>query len=358
MNNEIGIITLVGKFNYGNRLQAYATYRIYERLGFSPVLLDLKDRRVFKRDLKRAIKRLLGRKGDRPEDAMSDERLEAFDRFNALMTSRFIAEIDRTLNDGYRAFSVGSDQVWNPDYMLRKEDWFFLEFSDREKRIALAPSIGVEQLSVKQLRRLAKGVSGFPRLSIRERAGQALIAECSGREAKVICDPTLVLEAEEWRKVSSNRLTPQKPYVFTYLLGEDNSKHWNVVDAASRGGALPVVALSDRERPGEPPAGPAEFLSLIENAVHVVTDSYHAAVFSAIFETPLTIVRRGGGGHMFSRLETLTAKLGIEDKIYDASRSTLEQASCYEGVSRVIDQERRVFLGYLSDCIDSQHLGC
>lgn len=78
----------------------------------------------------------------------------------------------------------------------------------------------------------------------------------------------------------------------------------------------PVISLTDRDDGSELPAGPAEFISLIKNATFVVTDSFHAAVFSSIFETPLSIVHRDGVS-MFSRLQTLAEKLGTENKIYN-----------------------------------------
>ena len=41
MKANVGVITLAGMFNYGNRLQAYATSKIYTRLGYMPVFLEI-----------------------------------------------------------------------------------------------------------------------------------------------------------------------------------------------------------------------------------------------------------------------------------------------------------------------------
>ena len=89
-----------------------------------------------------------------------------------------------------------------------------------------------------------------------------------------------------------------------------------------------MISLTDRDDGSELPAGPAEFISLIKNATFVVTDSFHAAVFSSIFETPLSIVHRDGVS-MFSRLQTLAEKLGTENKIYNGGTLSLETASDY-----------------------------
>lgn len=346
---KIGIVTLPGRYNYGNRLQNYAVTRIWENLGFQPETLVLAERPNSVRTLKRIAKHILGiATPPSPESCMSAERLEAFDRFNRNITIRKLDSIERGLADQYCIFSVGSDQVWNPDYMAYNEDWYFLEFARPEQRIALAPSIGVDELNLWASRRIAKGVKGFERLSVREERGAELIWQCSGRSAEVICDPTLVIDRMAWCSVADGRLTPKDPYVFTYLLGGMSEDARRVLDVVTNGGRIPIVPLSDREKPEEPPAGPAEFIDLIEHAEHVVTDSFHAAVFSSILETPLTIVRRGGnGGGIFSRLETLSQELGIESKVFGGEEFDFSKAGDYHGVPGCIASERERFMRYL-----------
>jgi hypothetical protein len=347
-NRKVGVVTLPGRFNYGNRLQNYAVQRIWEELGYEPESLVLGERPNAVRTAKRLAKRLMGRKVTDPESLMSPERLAAFDRFNGNITTRCLDSIEPDLRDEYALFSVGSDQVWNLAQITYNDDWYFLEFARPEQRVALAPSIGLDSLDAGQARRLARGVRGFDHPSVREQRGAELIKECSGIDAEVICDPTLMLAPEDWRSVSDGRLTPSEPYVFAYLLGGVSDDARKVLGCITEHGRLRVIPLSDREKPEEPPAGPAEFIDLVDHASHVVTDSFHAAVFSCLMETPLTIVRRGGdGGGMFSRLETLTKTLGIEEKVYGAEGFDLSVAGDYAGVSGRIQCERDHFLSYL-----------
>lgn len=65
-------------------------------------------------------------------------------------------------------------------------------------------------------------------------------------------------------------------------------------------------------------ADPGEFVGLIANAECVFTDSFHASVFSMLFNTPVNILkRRGVASNVFSRLETFARTYGLEDRILD-----------------------------------------
>ena len=288
------------------------------------------------------------------DNRVSQDRLVSFDRFNRNLHIVDAPLCGKKLKNEYDVFSVGSDQVWNLNLMGYRADWFFLEFVDPEQRIALSPSIGLDDLDQKQAKVIAKGVQNFPRLSVRESRGAELIKKYSGRVAEVICDPTFVLSRDEWLKVSDNRLTPEEPYIFTYLLGRKADSTSELIDKIAKTRRLRVVSLTDRDQPGELPAGPAEFISLIANASHVITDSFHASVFSSIMQTPLTIIRREGGYSMFSRLKTLSHMLGIEYKVYGSEEFDFTRADDYESVPEAIERERKKFMDYLESCLDNQ----
>lgn len=284
---------------------------------------------------------------------MTRERLDAFDKFNLFCNLQTVGNRRGRLSREYDYFSTGSDQVWNPNLSGPLGiGWYCLDFADAGQRIALAPSIGIDDLDEKGVRRLGSGVKGFNRVSIREKRGAELLKEHFDIDAEVICDPTLVLPVEEWRAVADGRCTPEDPYVFTYLLGGVGSEAADVLDKVTDHGRIPVIPLSDRQKPGEPDAGPAEFIDLIDHAAHVVTDSFHAAVFSSILQTPLTIVHREGVTTMFSRLEQLSEMLGIEGKIYGSPSYDLARAGEYDGVPEAIEFERKKFMTYLEGCLD------
>lgn len=357
-SKKVGIITLPGKFNYGNRLQCYAAAKAIESIGCTPSVLELEYMFPWYRRayyvLKRHLLHAIGRgAGKTPEQMSTPARLAAFDDFEKLIPVRRCKRLPRDLGDQYDRFVIGSDQVWNPHVIAHQEYWYFAEFAKREQRIALAASLGIETFDdEEQAARIAAGVRGFTSVSVREKKGAELIKACSGVTATVICDPTLTLSATEWRSVAKTSITPKEPYIFTYLLGGFGAEARSAISGLDKGPSTRVVSIADRQKAGELDAGPAEFLSLIDNAAHVVTDSFHAAVFASVLETPLTIVHREGGASMFSRLEQLSNSLGIENKVFGSPSFDLSRAGDYAGVPEAIARERKKFMSYLEACLN------
>lgn len=356
MASRIGIVTWQGKFNYGNRLQNYATCQIYQELECEPINLILQcDGPIIK--IKTCIKTLIGKQEQSRESAMNPERLDAFDSFNRNLSFQVIHSLrDRQLEQ-FDFFSVGSDTIWNLSDKPFFDEWRYLLFCEPSKRIALAPSFGSDVMSKTQMKHLSRYVKDYPCLSTREDSGVELIRQASGRNAVALCDPTLVLEAADWRRVADDRLTPDYPYVFAYLLGERSAEVDAALDYALCNAASSIVMLSDKDGDGELPAGPAEFISLVENASHVITDSFHGAVFAALFERPLTVVHRIEGGvpndRLFTRLDNLTHKLGLENRVMGSKAFDFNRAGDYDYVHQAIEGERFNFLSYLEACLNA-----
>lgn len=355
MGKTVGIVTIPGNCSHGNKLQNYAVMRIYEALGFETETLECAKRSPLSACRHFAGNIVYSRSEASPEDVMSAERREAFSRFAKRIPTRSVTESLRELPSHYDLFSVGSDQVWNPRG-IDCYQWMFLEFADKSQRIALSPSIGMSKIRSPYARTLMRrGLNGFNHLSVREDDGAAVIRDLTGRDAEVLIDPTLMIDAKAWLLLSDGRLVPNGDYVLSFVLGNQSDDQKAYLQGVLSEYGASLVKLSDRSREGEVDAGPAEFISLIANARHVVTDSFHAAVFSLLMGTPFTVFRRSGGSGstMFSRLETLTRKFGAQHRIFgDESFTGFDGSVSSEAFSMALRDERKKFAAFLAKCIE------
>ena len=184
------------------------------------------------------------------------------------------------------AYVVGSDQIWN---VKRKGigTVYFLDFvPEGKRRIAYAPSLGVEWTE-EECQRLKPYLQQFDALSVREEGHVAQVARTAGKPVAHVCDPVFLLSREDWLSVA-HRPAISEPYIFCYFFGVSDLALQTVKRLKELTG-YKVVYLnfnatdklhSDVEmRVG----GPLDFLGLIANATMVCTSSFHCSALSILF---------------------------------------------------------------------------
>ena len=317
---RIGKLTLDGYFNYGNVLQNYALEQVLKKYGDVDCLWHMPDnflpRVWYQWSWKEPVKFILNWRGFRSELFSDMHGMEMVrqgkikdwcDRYINLRQAE--GKLSQLI-DEYDFFVVGSDQVWNP-FFSHVENCF-LFFAPEEKRIAYAASISCPDLPDEKIDLYRKGFAGMAHISMREQQGADMVKELNGRDVPVIVDPTLLLAADDWRKVSRQPAWYHGgDYILTYFLGERPA----VVARLARETGLKVVNLLDKEVYEHYVTGPDEFLWAIEHAKLMYTDSFHGTVFSIIFRTPFVVCNRIGSAveeKMGSRIDTLLGYFGLE----------------------------------------------
>lgn len=345
------IVTLPGMFNYGNMLQKYAVQSLLRAAGASPVTFEFRDESVIGK-LKKSYYKITGRWTPSAEELMSDERRARFGAFADHISLEAVTKASNSALVGFDAYFAGSDQVWNPHYI----DSFrsaFLPFAPKDRRMAISASFGIEEIPPRFVEMFRESIGDFSRISVREEAGKRIVKQLTGREVPVLADPTLGVSREEWLSLANDELVPRVPYVLAYVLGSAGEQTRLVLDAVSGSCGAEVISLSDRDSSRQLPAGPSEFLGLIESAEHVVTDSFHCALFAALFKRPLTVLRRNEQSSSFSRLETLVRKLGIEEAVFSGDFDSIGGLIGYENIDAAIERERHRLAAYVADCVYS-----
>ena len=348
---KIGILThYYRSLNYGGMLQAYALAMYLRRNGFDAEQISyafssepfLKASRPVARVplpkprarfIRRVWDSLRYRLYEKPRLAFYEDyrrnliplRAESFAAFQNLVPHSDLAFDSNTIVsavDHYDCLITGSDQVWNFDWF---NPAFFLDFPDcRAQRLAYAASAGRSEFPEEEAAYLRQTLSHFDTISVRE----ADLAESLNRLLKTnmietAVDPTLLLSAGEWSALASSRLV-KKPYLFCYFLHND-IKLVKLAQAFAWNKRLKIVTIpfpgieyNDADiRFGThrmDAAGPKDFLSLVLHADYVLTDSFHASVFSLIFNKPFFAFPRSDATGMSSRLKTLTELFGCPER--------------------------------------------
>lgn len=354
---KIGIITIYGENNYGNRLQNYAMKKIIENAGGQADTLILTNNIkewVSKRLLHKiglwstVLYFMCGRKGTL---GSYRQRYHAFRAFTRLYipTLYFGRRAQKHLADTYDYFFIGSDQVWRPGSYAHSYD--FADFARPEQKVPVAPSFGISSLTEQQSSYMRHYLGSFERFSVREQRGAELIRQLTGKDATVLVDPTLMLSREEWQSIETEvpGIDGSSGYILTYFLEEkDPSVHDEIRSLADIRG-LKIHNLCDLSEPELYKVGPSGFLWLVDHASLVCTDSFHATVFSIIFDRPCRTYQRGID--MGGRIESLLRTLGIEGQT--STEKPFEQAfSCNYSEAYVrVKSEQELFIRYLRNAV-------
>ena len=343
---KVGIITIVNVNNYGAELQAFATFRKLQLMGYNAEIINYlyyKDWRYIDSKMSRSFNsmsikgKIIYFAKDRVASFVLNkilplickdvkQRIANFNSFHQHNT-RF-SKLYKSMKDLYTdtpiydVYMVGSDQVWNPNASSSIEPYFLTFAPHSALTVSYASSFGVSKIENNSIaNRIKLGLSSIKTISVRESSGVNLVKELTGRTAQLVCDPTLLLNKSEWTMFMKPVSNMPQRYVLIYQLSESDA----IVKLATRIGKqeqIPVYRICKRAFKVKKDkgvvnilnAGPSEFLSLITNASFIITNSFHGTAFSINFDVPFyTVVSAKKKNN--NRMESLLDYVGLGKRI-------------------------------------------
>lgn len=359
---KIGITTLNGYFNYGNRLQNYALQETLKTLNYNVETIWIESKEAKKENTLKQVnlfkypsliaKRTYRKFFVNPLKKKRKNRIKQFSNRYIKETKNVYSEdfLPTSLIDKYDYFVTGSDQVWNPHYM-NGSALFFLTFAPKGKRIAYSPSFGVSEIPNEYKKEYKESLNDMTHLSVREEAGAQIIEALTGREAPILVDPTLILNEEKWLKIAkpaSNK--PQGRILLTYFLGPVSINTKDLINRMKKKHKMKVVNLANPKYKNYYLTNPAEFLDYINSSTLFITDSFHGAVFSILFKTPFVVTDRvSKTPTMNSRIKTLLSKFELEDRhINDINEKEILSVD-FAHTFPILEKEREKAFEYLKN---------
>ena len=218
MDKKIGILTFHEADSYGAVLQAYALQQTLLKLGADSEFVQIQmPQSSGQTQNATGAAAIFARK----MQAEGEKRAALFADFrrNHMKISRPY-QPGENIDGDYDAFVAGSDQIWN--FRIPGADArYFLPFASPEKRFSYAASFGADALPEKASAWAAVQLSRFREISVREESGCRIVADLTGREARVCLDPALHPSREDW--LALTREEAAQPYVLAFLLKYDET---------------------------------------------------------------------------------------------------------------------------------------
>lgn len=330
---RIGLLTLPLHTNYGGILQAYALQTILERMGHEVCLIEKRRKQTtWKMPYLYGKRILMNLKGikipifyEQIKKRESSIISQNTDKFITKYIKRQLVNKYTELNkNDFDIIIVGSDQVWRFKYWGRIEiKNAYLAFTKgwNIKRIAYAASFGTDKWESSKLQTLIlrKLARQFNVISVREMSGIELCQRYLKVEATQVLDPTMLLDIDDYIQLFKNTDTPQSNgTLLSYILDAGNEKEAIINKIANDLHLLPFHVnskIEDVTAPLEKRIQPSveQWLRGFYDAKFVITDSFHACVFSILFKKPFIVygnVERG-----LARFTSLLKVFGLENRL-------------------------------------------
>lgn len=328
-NKKVGIVTLYNCYNYGAVLQAYATCKYVELLGYKDVELvdyenefESKSKKtfqfIFKGGIKQTIKKIiqyiiLGK---------NRNLKKGFKQFceNLRKSKEKYTSIEQLKNTDYDILISGSDQIWNPVIFGELDLTYLLDFSEKAQKYSISSSAGSYKYSEEEKNKVVNCLKKYTGISVRE---QTLKKQLEDRVDNIFVstDPTLLLTKNEWCEhlPATNKYNEENSeYVLVYLVDANLKQYLPEIEILKEKLGKKIWMITpykykmkfiDRNIVS---ATPNDFISLFKNASFVITNSFHGVIFSTNFKKKFVALENHKNP---VRAKDYLSKIGISDRI-------------------------------------------
>lgn len=373
MAKKAYILTFFYGTNYGSKLQATALSKYMESLGydvcFIKTFLDFKYIFAHPSLFYTRFVNLLNRKETNAffvtEDyEITPERQQRIDRYNETYLKYITVKSDKQWKNILKdkpVFIAGSDIIWQP--ALGYPEKYFLDFAYYTgcKRISYASSVGAKKLPDKYRNYYKKYLESFDAISVRENATIKLFKGIINKKITKVIDPTLLVRRNVWDDLSekariSETIAPGD-YILCYFVMKDE-RYWDYVKLVEEKTGKKVVVLPmhylDEQQSYEvvTDGTPCEFIWMIKNAAFIVTDSFHASVFSFIYDKELYILRRTRQDEDEKFVDLLTRYKMSDRQVTNEKAFERKETVDYAEGKKVLEEDRKTAEDYLKQALE------
>lgn len=358
---KAAVITLHSVCNYGTQLQAFATQEKLKQYFNEVVFID------YRRSDTYGIKLLNTFTKGNIIKALAILPTVIYWKFNFgifqkkylnLTKKRYLTyeELEK-IDDIADVYFSGSDQVWNTGWNNGVIPPFYLSFvPDNKPKYAYASSFGKNKLDKNEIIEVKKYLDRYDKISVREDSGLDILKEQLKIDNAIrILDPTLAMPADFWRKYASKPKIKGE-YILIYNLNRSR-KFDDYAEELSKRTNLPLYRFCTRFdqifRNGKSLTMPRilDFITLIDNAKYVLTDSFHATAFSINMGTEPICIYPSNYSSRISDFLTLVDSTQRHVENYE-DFDIINRHTDFEKVNKILDEERKKIDKYLKEIIE------
>lgn len=348
--------------NYGSALQTWALHQAIKSIGddIVPVLVDYCPDVLADKDPLNPFDNMWDQ--DEESRKMCELTLPAirinYKKFDCFYHQQFERTVRKYTSQNFNeivkdenidAFICGSDTIFCIDEFNGFDDGYFANYACMKgNSVAYAASYGDAHFTEQDYQLLNEKLQNFKAIGLREE--KMLDYTRKHVEVPVLktIDPTLLIEADRYQSIMDERLEDDRylllytrrynPEMETYAEKIAKKNDWKIVEISLR---------ATNEEKGHRmfyQAGVEEFLSLVQNAEYVVTNSFHGLMFSVQFRKDFAVFSRESGD---SKIYEALDLFGLRENLLTSCVDEKIIVKDYDTVHRRIQDARKESLDFL-----------
>ncbi len=240
-------------------------------------------------------------------------------------------------------YITGSDQLWNTMYACGHDPAFYLDFAEG-KKIAYAVSLGREIIPEDNLDTVRKFVGNFSAISVRENSSVEQLEKLYNNKIAYVCDPVLLNPVSAYDPIKVKRMI-HEPYILVYIaqgIEPEVLNNWiNKVNMDKKRAVVFIGSYRQKCRSDYHirETSPGEFLSLIYYSDYILSNSFHATMFSLMYNKQFATIIPSENG---ARMRSILSDVGLENHAVTPMDILPEDISTeqYVNVQKALDKFR------------------
>lgn len=252
-----------------------------------------------------------------------------------------------------------SDVIWAPGFCgghFDKSFFMALKSMQNMKKIAYAPSMSDGDLNESQGEELSELLRYPDMISCRESYEKAILEKYTDKKIEHVLDPVMLLDKKDYLPICAKRIIPEK-YLLLYLPVDDNIKLRNYAEEYARENELKIIEINTKLHDYENgnvkcigDAGIEEFLSAINYADVVFTNSFHAICFSILFNVQFYAFSRAYAG----KVKDICKVFGLENRFFVDDNFVEQKLIDYEEVNMRYEQLKEHSIHWLENALQGE----
>ena len=381
----VGLMTMHKVLNYGSALQTYALQEVVEELGYKVEIIDYEypniehklywefwgSKKIHPHSLSR---RIFNKLSEIVKDICSKKRVSSKEKFFSFYQTFYHLSSEQYPTrywlgkkaPVYDIYLTGSDQVWNPKY-IGYDTSFMLSFVQGvQPKISYASSFSMAEVPEQYMDCYRHELSKYSKISVRERSGVDIVKSLLKQEVEVTCDPTLLLNKEQWLKMAESSVCEiDEPYMLIYILDYAYNPYpdiFHIIEDVHKKLNLKIVVLNGKINEYMKThqancinnAGPIDFVKLFSSASYIITTSFHGTAFALNLNIPFVSIVKNRDEGVDSRIFHLLTMVGAEKHalLYNESVEHIEYTNTFnESIADNLQKIRSQSFSYLENAL-------